>query len=86
MSKNFFSILGNIQIWNPESGWIFRFFRFFFNPVSNFWFYLLRIFLIFQVLDLPYERMPPRKDAPVTPEDTGSAADGDSAKANNSNG
>ena len=40
----------------------------------------------FQVLDLPYERMPPRKDAPVTPEDTGSAADGDSAKANNSNG
>ena len=41
---------------------------------------------ILQVLDLPYERMPPRKDAPVTPEDTGSAADGDSAKANNSNG
>merc|ERR1711860_147253 len=39
-----------------------------------------------KVLDLPYERMPPRKDAPVTPEDTGSAADGDSAKANNSNG
>ena len=43
-------------------------------------------YIFFQVLYLPYERMPPRKDAPVTPEDTGSAADGDSAKANNSNG
>jgi len=43
-------------------------------------------------LDLPNERMPPRKDAPATPEDGNSAAgraDGgndDSSKANNSNG
>merc|ERR1719225_1583769 len=45
-----------------------------------------------KVLDLPYERMPPRKDAPATPEDSNSAAgrgdDGnsDAATANNSNG
>jgi len=43
-------------------------------------------------LDLPNERMPPRKDAPATPEDSNSAAgrgdDGnsDAATANNSNG
>ena len=28
----------------------------------------------FQGLDLPNERMPPRKDAPATPEDSNSAA------------
>jgi len=44
-------------------------------------------------LDLPYERMPPRKDAPVTPEDTGSSSghapdggNGETPKANNTNG
>ena len=48
--------------------------------------------LIFQVLDLPYERMPPRKDAPATPEDTSSGSaladggNGEAPKANNSNG
>jgi len=45
-----------------------------------------------KVLDLPYERMPPRKDAPVTPEETSSGSaladggNGEAPKANNSNG
>jgi len=45
-----------------------------------------------KVLDLPYERMPPRKDAPATPEDTSSGSaladggNGEAPKANNSNG
>jgi serine/threonine-protein phosphatase 2B catalytic subunit len=44
-----------------------------------------------KVLDLPYERMPPRKDAPATPEapEGASHADGgngEAPKANNSNG
>merc|ERR1711962_203017 len=45
-----------------------------------------------KVLDLPYERMPPRKDAPTTPEDTSSGSaladggNGEAPKTNNSNG
>jgi hypothetical protein len=44
-----------------------------------------------KVLDLPYERMPPRKEGPATPEATtdGGSADGgngEAPKANNSNG
>lgn len=45
-----------------------------------------------KVLDLPYERMPPRKDAPATPEDASSGVadgsaggNGEAPKANNSN-
>ena len=52
----------------------------------------LTLNVVFQVLDLPYERMPPRKDAPATPEDTSSGSaladggNGEAPKANNSNG
>ena len=44
---------------------------------------------LLQGLDLPNERMPPRKDAPATPEAPSEAADGgndEASKANNSNG
>ena len=44
---------------------------------------------LLQGLDLPNERMPPRKDAPATPEAASEAADGgndEASKANNSNG
>jgi hypothetical protein len=54
--------------------------------------FLIKNFLI-KVLDLPYERMPPRKDAPATPEDASSGqadgnagGNGETPKANNSNG
>ena len=55
-------------------------------------FVFIIFFFNFQVLDLPYERMPPRKDAPATPEDTSSGSaladggNGEALKTNNSNG